>query len=126
MKTGIMSFSEVVKTDKKLRARIVAVNSDLQKNGLPRTAEGMREMYAVYNLIYGKSKKPTNCIYCRIAVKGYIEKAVLLLEIKEKKATPEPKPEPKATAPAEPKAPTKTKPATKPKGKGPSKPKKRK
>ena len=120
MKNGIMSFSEAVKTDKKLRARVVAVNDDLKKSGLPRTVEGLKEMYAIYNIIYGKSKKPTNCIYCRIAVKGYIEKAVLLLGIVEQPAKPNP--EPKSIATPTPK----TKAPAKPKGKGPSKPKKRK
>jgi hypothetical protein len=112
MITGKMSFTDQAKNDKKLRARLLDMATNLEANGLPKTKESLNDMYDVYNKLYGKNKKPTNCIYCRIAVRDYLYKAVALLEIKApiKKVA-----KAKAKAPAKRKAP----------GKGPAKPKKR-
>lgn len=112
MITGIMSFTEQAKNDKKLRARLLAMTTNLEANGLPKVKDELYDMYDIYNKLYGKNKKPTNCIYCRVAVKDYLNKAVALLEIK---APIKPVAKPKAKAPAKKKAP----------GKGPAKPKKR-
>ena len=108
MITGRMSFTEQVKTDEKLIARLVTVHNNLEANGLPKTLEGLTELFDVYNKVYGQNKKLTNCIYCRVAVKDYINKAVLLLDIDTStrvKAKPMEKPKPTASkkGPAKPK-----------------------
>jgi len=97
-----MSFTDKAKDDSKLRARVIKIVQDVEANGLPRTIEGLKEMYEVYNEVYGKNKKPTNCIYCRRTVADYLAKAVLLLEIKPK-AKKKAVPTKKAKAPAKPK-----------------------
>ncbi len=109
-----MSLTDKAKSDAKLQARVIEVVQDAEENGLPRTKEGLKELYAVYNEVYGKNKKPTNCIYCRRTVADYLTKAILLLEIKPK-AKKKPAPNKRATekAPAKPKKRTAKKPASK-------------
>ncbi len=98
MITGLMSFTEKAKADTKLRAKVIDIVQKVEANGLPRTIEGLKDMYETYNEVYGKNKKVTNCIYCRRSVADYLAKAVLLLEIK-----PKAKRVAKAKAPAKPK-----------------------
>jgi GTP cyclohydrolase I len=82
----IMRFTDQAKEDKKLQKELFSINEDLKKNGLPKTIEGLKRMYDVYNIVYGQNKKITNCVYCRKSVAQYIDKAVLLLDIQPEKA----------------------------------------
>ena len=103
-----MSFTEQAKTDKALRSKAYSIIQDVRENGIPKTLEGLQEMYLVYNLVYGKRKVVNNCIRCRKNVAEYLEKSVQLLDMEPKK--PKTKPAPKKIVKVTPKA--KAKPTT--------------
>ncbi len=94
-----MNFTDQAKNDRKLQARVYKIVAEIKESGIPKTLEGLQEMYLLYNTIYGKNKKLGNCIYCRKSVAEYLEKAVLLLDIKAKKPAPKKASTKPATAP---------------------------
>jgi hypothetical protein len=78
----MLRFTDKGKTDKKLQSEVFKMVQQIRKDGLPKTIEGLQEMFRLYNQTFGQNKKPSNCIYCRKNVSESLEKAVLLLEIK--------------------------------------------
>ena len=80
----MLRFTDHGKTDKKLREEVLSTVKDIRKNGIPKTLEGLKDMFRIYNQVFGQNKKLTNCIYCRKTVAESLEKAVLLLDIKPK------------------------------------------
>lgn len=104
-----MTFTENARQDKELQHAVYQTVKKYRAEGLPKTYDGLQNMFTLYNQVYGKNKKLTNCVYCRKAVAEYLEKAVTLLEMKAK--APKAKPKTKKYEPKK-KAPAKKKPAT--------------
>ena len=83
----MLRFTEQGKNDAKLQGEVFSMVQEIKKNGIPKELEGLQNMFRLYNLTFGQSKKLTNCIYCRKTVADNLEKAVLLLDIQPNQVT---------------------------------------
>jgi hypothetical protein len=82
MQKNMLRITDSVVTDKKTKSEIINMVSGIRKNGIPKTIDGLLQMYNLYNRVFGQTKKPTNCIYCRKNVFESLEKAIMILDIK--------------------------------------------
>jgi hypothetical protein len=83
----MLRFTDKGKTDEKLQREVFSMVQEIKRDGLPKTLDGLQNMFRLYNQVFGQNKKLTNCVYCRKTVADNLEKAVLLLDIQPKKAT---------------------------------------
>ena len=81
----------ITEKDKEALKRAKALVEKVKKKGdLPTTMEGVKEMYAVWNEVYKKRDKVSNCPSCRVRKFKQLKTTYELFEL-DKKFNPAPK-----------------------------------
>lgn len=78
--------------DKEALKQVKRVVEKITKAGtLPNTVEGLTEMFTVWNLVYKKNEKVTNCPTCRPKKFAQLKQTYDLFDLKDKYNPPKPK-----------------------------------